>query len=144
MSHINTTDYNIYIVTLYPTIPVMLTKYLPFVSAAAASLTYKGVDWSSVKVEEDSGVSYSSSSGTTEALETILADAGVTTVRQRVWVNPSDGTYDLDYNLALAQRAVDAGMGVYLDLHFSDTWADPADQAIPSAWPTALSDLSCK
>lgn len=122
----------------------MLTKYLPFVAVASAALTYKGVDWSSVKVEENSGVSYSSASGTTGALETILADAGVNTVRQRVWVNPSDGIYNLDYNLEIAKRAVDAGLGVYLDLHFSDTWADPANQAIPSGWPTDLDDLSCK
>ncbi|ROW01708.1 hypothetical protein VSDG_02100 [Cytospora chrysosperma] len=122
----------------------MLTKYLPFVAVASAALTYKGVDWSSVKVEENSGVSYSSASGTTGALETILAGAGVNTVRQRVWVNPSDGIYNLDYNLEIAKRAVDAGMGVYLDLHFSDTWADPANQAIPSGWPTDLDDLSWK
>ncbi|KUI67913.1 Arabinogalactan endo-beta-1,4-galactanase [Cytospora mali] len=120
----------------------MLIKYLPLFTVASASLTYKGVDWSSVKVEEDAGISYSTSSGTTEALETILAGAGVNTVRQRIWVNPSDGIYDLDYNLELAKRAVKAGLGVYLDLHLSDTWADPANQAIPSGWPTDLSDLS--
>lgn len=124
----------------------MLTKtILPVLSGAAlasASLTYKGVDWSSVSVEEDAGVSYSSASGTSEALETILADAGVTTVRQRIWVNPSDGSYDLDYNLALAKRAKAAGLGVYLDLHLSDTWADAGDQAIPSGWPTAIDDLT--
>lgn len=124
----------------------MLTNtILPVLSGAAlasASLTYKGVDWSSVSVEEDSGVSYSSASGTSEALETILADAGVTTVRQRIWVNPSDGSYDLDYNLALAKRAKAAGLGVYLDLHLSDTWADAGNQAIPSGWPTAVDDLT--
>ncbi|KAF3769395.1 family 53 glycoside hydrolase [Cryphonectria parasitica EP155] len=111
-------------------------------SMASAALTYVGVDWSSVAVEEASGVSYKTASGTTEALETILAGAGVTTVRQRIWVNPSDGSYDLDYNLALAKRAKAAGLGIYLDLHFSDTWADPSDQAIPSGWPTAIADLS--
>lgn len=125
----------------------MLTNtLLPVLSGAAlasASLTYKGVDWSSVKVEENSGVSYSSASGTSEALETILADAGVTTVRQRVWVNPSDGNYNLDYNLALAKRAKAAGMGLYLDLHLSDTWADAGAQAIPSGWPTDVDDLAC-
>ncbi|KAK7745055.1 hypothetical protein SLS53_003290 [Cytospora paraplurivora] len=119
----------------------MLTKYIPFITLASASLTYKGVDWSSVKVVEDSGGSYKSTSGEATALETILADAGVNTVRQRVWVNPSDGTYDLDYNLEIAKRAVDAGLDIYLDLHLSDTWADPGDQAIPSGWPTDLSDL---
>lgn len=126
----------------------MLTKQLASLlsglSVASAALTYKGVDWSSVQVEEDSGISYKTSSGTSESLETILAAAGVNTVRQRLWVNPSDGSYDLDYNLALAKRADAAGLGVYLDMHFSDTWADPSNQDIPSGWPTDVSDLACK
>ncbi|KAK6064511.1 arabinogalactan endo-beta-galactosidase [Seiridium cupressi] len=109
---------------------------------AQAALTYKGVDWSSVAVEENAGISYTTSSGTTEALETILAANGVNIVRQRVWVNPSDGNYNLDYNVALAKRAKAAGLDVYLDLHYSDTWADPSDQAIPSGWPTAVDDLA--
>lgn len=46
-----------------------------------AALTYKGVDWSSVKVEEDAGYTYKTTSGTTEALETILKASGVNTVR---------------------------------------------------------------
>lgn len=117
-----------------------------------AALTYKGVDWSSVVVEEDAGYTYKTTSGTTEALETILKASGVNTVRfvsilteailsyykgkqpltknsifrQRVWVNPSDGVYDLDYNIELAKRAGVAGLSVYLDLHLSDVsfiWA---------------------
>lgn len=63
-------------------------------------------------------------------------------IRQRVWVNPSDGIYNLDYNIALAKRAGNAGLSVYLDLHLSDTWADPSHQAIPSGWPTAINDLT--
>lgn len=126
----------------------MLTKHLaPLLgglSAASAALTYKGVDWSSVEVEEDAGISYKTSSGTTESLEKILASAGVNTVRQRVWVNPSDGSYDLDYNLALAKRAKAAGLGIYVDMHFSDTWADAGNQAIPSGWPEDIDDLACK
>jgi arabinogalactan endo-1,4-beta-galactosidase len=109
---------------------------------ANAALTYKGVDWSSVKVEETAGKSYKSVSGTSGSLESILAASGVNTVRQRVWVNPSGGTYNLDYNIALAKRAKAAGLGVYLDLHFSDTWADPGAQAAPSGWPTAIGDLA--
>lgn len=125
---------------------MLSTHALPLLSGASiasAALTYKGVDWSSVTVEENSGVTYSSSSGSTDALETILSDAGVNTVRQRIWVNPSDGNYDLDYNLALAKRADAAGLGIYLDLHFSDTWADAGNQAIPSGWPSAIDDLKC-
>lgn len=125
----------------------MLTNtLLPLVSGAtlaSAALTYKGVDWSSVSIEENSGVSYSSADGSSGSLESILAASGVTTVRQRIWVNPTDGSYDLDYNLELAKRADAAGLGLYLDLHFSDTWADPSNQAIPSGWPTDVSDLAC-
>ncbi|KAI1311422.1 glycoside hydrolase family 53 protein [Xylaria venustula] len=112
------------------------------VAPVHAALTYKGVDWSSVVVEENAGRSYTTTSGTKESLETILKASGVNTVRQRVWVNPSDGNYDLSYNLKIAQRAKTAGLGLYLDLHLSDTWADPSNQAIPSGWPTDISNLA--
>lgn len=119
-------------------------RSLVLLSLAAASnaLQYVGVDWSSVKVEEDSGITYTTASGTAEPLEQILADAGVNTVRQRVWVNPSDGIYDLDYNLELAARAQAQGLDIYVDLHLSDTWADPANQDIPSGWPTDIGSLA--
>jgi len=64
-------------------------------SLVQASLTYKGVDWSSVTLEEAAGYTYKTTSGMTEALEKILHSSGVNTVRQRVWVNPSSGDYDL-------------------------------------------------
>ncbi|KAK8095950.1 uncharacterized protein PG998_002577 [Apiospora kogelbergensis] len=110
--------------------------------AVSLALTYKGVDWSSVAVEEKSGIQYKTSSGAAQPLEKILAANGVNIVRQRVWVNPSDGNYNLNYNLALAKRARAAGMEVYIDLHFSDTWADPANQRIPAGWPTNADDLA--
>lgn len=107
-------------------------------TAAHAALTHKGADWSSVVVEEKSGISYTTSSGTSQSLEKILADSGVNTVRQRIWVNPSDGNYNLDYNLQLAKRAKAAGLEIYLDLHYSDTWADPAHQVSISGLKSIL------
>jgi arabinogalactan endo-1,4-beta-galactosidase len=114
------------------------------VSCASAALTYKGVDWSSVIVEERAGITYKSESGQTRPLEQILKANGVNTVRQRLWVNPSNGDYNLAYNIALAKRAKAAELGVYVDFHYSDTWADPGHQAIPAGWPTAIDDLSWK
>lgn len=119
--------------------PLAILSLLPWADAA---LRYKGVDWSSVRVEERNGISYKTTSGQTQPLEQILASAGVNTVRQRVWVNPSNGDYNLDYNIALARRAQARGLGVYIDLHLSDTWADPANQRIPSGWPTDIENLS--
>ncbi|KAI1843358.1 hypothetical protein JX265_007833 [Neoarthrinium moseri] len=111
---------------------------------ADAALTYRGVDWSSVAVEEKAGITYKTTSGTAQSLERILVDNGVNIVRQRIWVNPSDGNYNLNYNIALAKRAKAAGLSVFLDLHYSDTWADPAHQKIPSGWPSDIENLSWK
>jgi len=104
------------------------------VAGSLAALTYKGADISSLLMLEDQGISYKSTSGAVTPFEKLLAQSGANSIRQRIWVNPSGGTYDLDYNLQLAKRVVSAGMSVYLDLHFSDTWADPGHQATPSAW----------
>jgi len=101
------------------------------VAGVRASLTYKGVDWSSLLIEEAAGYTYETTSGTTEALETILKASGVNTVRQRLWVNPSSGDYNLAYNLNLAKRAHAAGLSIYLDMHLSDTWAGPSAQVSP-------------
>lgn len=114
---------------------MLVLGLVPFLATAAyASLTYKGVDWSSTIVEEAAGKSWKNTAGTVQPLETILKASGVNAVRQRLWVNPSNGDYDLAYNIKLAKRAVAAGLEVYLDFHFSDTWADPGHQATPAAW----------
>lgn len=107
---------------------MLFISLLAIITAAQASLTYKGVDWSSLLIEEAAGRSYKTTSGTTEPLETILKSSGVNTVRQRLWVNPPSGDYNLAYNLELAQRAHDAGLNIFLDMHLSDTWADPGQQ----------------
>ena len=49
-------------------------------------------------------------------------------------MNPSGGHYNLDYNIRLARRVKAAGMGVHLNMHLSDTWADPAHQVSPRRW----------
>ncbi|KAL4896477.1 putative arabinogalactan endo-beta-1,4-galactanase A [Aspergillus ambiguus] len=118
----------------------MLLSLLPFLPLATAALTYRGADISSLLIEEDAGIAYKNLHGQTEALERILANSGVNSARQRVWVNPSDGSYDVDYNIELAKRVQAAGMSLYLDLHYSDTWADPSHQTTPSGWSTTSID----
>ncbi|KAF9892714.1 hypothetical protein FE257_001116 [Aspergillus nanangensis] len=113
--------------SLFSTFPLLVT----------AALTYRGADISSLLIEEDAGIAYKNLNGETQPLETILADNGVNSIRQRLWVNPSDGSYNLDYNIELAKRVQAAGMSIYLDLHYSDTWADPSHQTTPSGWPTS-------
>lgn len=109
-----------------------------------AALPYKGADWSSLLIEEKAGKSYKTASGQVQPLETILKNSGVNTVRQRIWVNPSDGNYNLDYNIKLAQRAKAAGLQIYLDFHYSDNWADPGKQVVPAAWKSLSRDALIK
>ena len=98
---------------------------------------YKGHDISSLKLLYDSNYTFTDTAqdNTTRPLEDILGDGGMNGARLRLWVNPSDGVYGLDYNIEMASWFVAKGYQIFLDFHFSDTWADPHHQLIPAAWP---------
>lgn len=77
-----------------------------------------------------------------------LAGEGMNAMRVRLFVNPDDYTgddadpnacQDLDYILPICQDIKRHGMALMLDIHYSDTWADPAKQWTPKAWQ-GLSD----
>ncbi|OBZ70039.1 putative arabinogalactan endo-beta-1,4-galactanase A [Grifola frondosa] len=87
---------------------------------------------------EDQGVKFSDN-GKVLPFETILHTHGCNTARVRVW---TAGQYNLNYGLQMAKRVKAAGMTLIVDLHYSDTWADPGHQAIPAAWPTDLNGLN--
>ncbi|ETW76651.1 glycoside hydrolase family 53 protein [Heterobasidion irregulare TC 32-1] len=106
--------------------------------AHSLALTYKGADLSSILLVESQGVKYTDG-GPAKPFETILTSHGSNTARIRVWTT---GQYDLQYGLKLAKRVKAAGMTLIVDLHYSDTWADPGHQSIPSGWPTTLSGLN--
>ncbi|MGM7667712.1 glycosyl hydrolase 53 family protein [Microbacterium sp. A93] len=101
-----------------------------------------GVDVSSVLSLEASGVVFRDADGAPGDLFEILAAADITDVRVRVWNDPFDasgngyggGDVDVDRAIEIAQRATDAGLGVLVDFHYSDFWADPAKQQVPKAW----------
>jgi arabinogalactan endo-1,4-beta-galactosidase len=71
---------------------------------------------------------------------TIMREAGASYVRIRLWVDPPPGYNDLASDLALARQVSASGMKIYLDIMYSDFWADPTKQNIPAAW--AGEDLS--
>ena len=67
----------------------------------------------------------------------ILSDNGCNCSRLRLFVDPQYKNLvvnDLPYTLALAKRVKQAGHFLLLDLHYSDTWADPGKQFTPAAW----------
>jgi arabinogalactan endo-1,4-beta-galactosidase len=65
----------------------------------------------------------------------ILKESDVNLVRIAVWVD-SSSVLNLKRALRLAYMARREGLQSYLVLHYSDTWADPAQQSKPKAWRT--------
>jgi len=67
---------------------------------------------------------------------TILKNHGWTSFRLRVFVSPTRQAPDnsLENTIPLARRVKAAGGIFLLDIHYSDTWADPQHQEIPVAW----------
>ncbi len=97
-----------------------------------------GADISLLPSYEAAGSVYRDAAGNASDALTLFAQASMTTMRVRLFVDPT-GTdkavvQDLDYVTSLCQRLVGAGFGVMLDFHYSDTWADPVKQYKPAAW----------
>lgn len=66
----------------------------------------------------------------------LMKQQGLTAARVRLWVTPTTVDSSLAQTLALARRIKAAGLQLVLDLHYSDTWADPSNQQTPDSWST--------
>jgi arabinogalactan endo-1,4-beta-galactosidase len=112
---------------------------------APATVPYRpgyivGADISSVPAAEARGMKYSDNGAQKDILQ-ILKDHGFNYIRLRLFVEPKNpggyspqGWCDLPHTVPMAQRVKKAGMGLLLDFHYSDTWADPGKQTKPLAW----------
>lgn len=102
----------------------------------------RGVDISSVLVEENSGVVYYNEAGEEQDIFQTLAENGVNYIRVRVWNDPYDengngyggGNNDTATAAEIGRRAAQYGMKLCVDFHYSDFWADPSKQMCPKAW----------
>ena len=117
--------------------------------AVSTSSFIRGVDVSTLAMLEDLGTCYYQNGTKADAL-TILKQNGANYVRLKLWVDPYDeggnsyggGNNDYATVLGLAKRAKELNMGVLIDFHLSDFWADPGDQVKPKAWQNlTFSDL---
>lgn len=114
---------------------------------------YVGGDMSMLQRYEDCNVTYKDQNGKkiTDVLQYIQSETvGWNAVRVRLFVNPDkkspEGEYDpqvcqdLEYVTRFCQRVKAEGLTLMLDFHYSDTWADPANQWIPAGWATLSED----
>ena len=111
----------------------------------------RGMDASSVLVEENSGVTYYNEAGEEQDVFMTLAQSGVNYIRLRVWNDPYDengngyggGNNDVATAIELGRRATKYGMKVCIDFHYSDFWADPKRQHAPKAWEGMSAQEKC-
>lgn len=100
-----------------------------------------GADISFLPQLEDRGIKFSDKGIEKDAIS-VLKDHGFNYVRLRIFNDPANdsgysprkGFCDLAHTKAMAKRVKDAGMGLLLDFHYSDYWADPGKQFKPAAW----------
>jgi arabinogalactan endo-1,4-beta-galactosidase len=99
-----------------------------------------GADISMLPVIEKAGGMFHENGQPADAIH-ILHDHGCNLFRVRLFVRPdpdfakSDGAVqDLNYVRALAKRIKAVGATFLLDIHYSDTWADPGKQFTPQDW----------
>ncbi len=110
------------------------TNETPIVEPPVAEDTFiRAADISFLPEIESSGTILYNNTKAEEMLTT-LKTAGCNAVRIRLWKNPSNGHSGMTEVKALAARVKKAGMKVWLTVHYSDTWADPAVQTIPTEW----------
>jgi arabinogalactan endo-1,4-beta-galactosidase len=99
----------------------------------APSRFYLGADISTLAQMDQRGAVYKDNNVRDDALA-IFMRHGWTCFRLRVWVDPRNGVNGLAYTRDLARRIKKAGGMLMLDIHYSDTWADPQHQVKPAAW----------
>jgi arabinogalactan endo-1,4-beta-galactosidase len=99
-----------------------------------------GADVSMLTEIEKAGGVFRRDGKSGDALE-IMRAGGCNLFRVRLFVDPEKdfnknhgATQDLPYVVALTKRIKASGATLLLDLHYSDTWADPAKQFKPKAW----------
>jgi len=93
----------------------------------------KGGDMSYTWKNEGLGYTYYENGVPKDSYQSV-ANHGMNYVRLRLWSSDDAAWCGKNPTIAMAQRAVNNGMKVYLNMHLSDTWADATRQAIPSSW----------
>lgn len=134
------------------TLRQLLLSVLLFAIPVFAQQRFVGGDISLLQSYEDNKVNYYDQKGNkiSNVLQYIKSEeVGWNALRVRLFVDPQqkapNGSADpqvcqnLDYVVRLCKRIKSEGFTLLLDFHYSDTWADPANQWTPTSWQN-LSD----
>ena len=93
-----------------------------------------GADCSWISEQENDGVLFYDSLGQATDGMLVMREAGMNSVRLRVWVNHTTGWCNKEDVIVKAKRAAALKLRVMIDFHYSDFFADPSRQNIPVEW----------
>lgn len=123
---------------------LFLTAALLSCLTSVQAQKYVGGDISLLPTYEEHGANYMDKDGKKISdMLAFLKEQGLNAMRVRLFVDPSlapdeakgQGVrQDLEYVKKLGKRIKDAGLQFMLDFHYSDTWADPGQQATPESF----------
>ncbi len=97
-------------------------------------IAIRATDLSALPEIEQEEIIFYNKSGDEEDMLTTLKNNGVNTVRLKLWHQPENEHASFDEVKIVAERIRLMGMNVWLTVHYSDTWADPAHQQLPALW----------
>ncbi len=92
-----------------------------------------GLDLSAALQYQSAGATYRDALGPATPFR-IAARSGLNLARLRAWHSPADGWCGSESTILAARHGRANGLSILLDLHYSDTWADPGHQSPPAAW----------
>ena len=123
---------------------LFLTAALLSCLTSVQAQKYVGGDISLLPTYEEHGANYMDKDGKKISdMLAFLKEQGLNAMRVRLFVDPSLASeeakgqgvrQDLEYVKKLGKRIKDAGLQFMLDFHYSDTWADPGQQATPESF----------
>ena len=119
---------------------LILLMALLTIAGAIHAQKYVGGDLSMLLKYEAQGATYLDLEGNNiDDVLTFVKAQGWNTIRVRLFDNPSliddkAVCQDPEYVAILGKRIKEAGLYFMLDIHYSDTWADPGQQLIPQSW----------
>lgn len=109
-------------------------------TSSAQSFT-RGADTSWSTEMEAGGKHFYNAAGQQTEISALMRECGMNAIRLRAWVEPTFGGYCGTADVVTkAKAAKAAGLDVLIDFHYSDFFADPSRQAIPTAWQGATLD----
>lgn len=126
---------------------ILLAAFTTLFFSTQAQSHLVGGDISLLPSYEKYNTPYYDANGTkiADVVSYLHDECGWNACRVRLFVNPTDPqqegvVQDVAYAKELCKRIKDAGMKLMIDFHYSDTWADPTKQEIPSTWKSNTSN----